>query len=83
MNITVGKVIELENESSYLVGDHFMYEDKEYIAMIATTEPVHIKFAEVSKSKENQQIIFIEDVELINTLKKRIADDLLSTFAKK
>jgi len=78
MNIEIGKVMELGNGQSYLVSHHFMHEDKEYVVMVATTEPVHVMYAEVNEADGKQYVSLVEDDDLIDLFKQYVVNDFFS-----
>ena len=82
MDIELGKVMELEDGSSYLVSHHFMHEDKEYVAMVATTEPVHVRYAEVSEAEGKQYVSMVEDDKLIDLFKQYVVNDFFSILSE-
>jgi hypothetical protein len=78
MEIEVGKVMELDNGSSYLIGEHFLHDGQEYVSLIATQEPVHMRFAALNEEEGQVSVEMVEDEDLINLFKEFIINDFVA-----
>ena len=80
MKIDVGNVIELENEQAYLISNNFIHDGQEYVALVAVSEPVHTRFAEINEIDEEQYITIVEDAKLLELFKQYIVNDFFSNI---
>ena len=78
MEIEVGKVIELDNGSEYLIGEHFLHDGQEYVSLIAVKEPVHMRFAALREDAGEVLVEMVEDDKLIELFKQFIVNDFFA-----